>query len=297
MLGWSAHTLVSRSTRPSLRIGRGFGARVRRGVPQAPAGEPDFALVLYHWQRPRSFVERTFFLTSGGQAKTYYLRAVTCEGAGRDRVEVGTDAENQELFMPKPVRDETYTGSKVVPGVIARYRLPGHGEGGMVGVDTDFSGAVKFRSVYLETEFKGVVLGWDEQDYWVWPLPGPDLQMYDTARRAVDLYDTSVSVRVPRAYFIDAGMPEVETFSALPFGVYAALAVPVSFSRIQVLVDGVEVDVEQQKDVLPACLLSELEGDSEVPPSMAENGLVLSRVGLQVDGMHVPIYVPLCQLC
>lgn len=222
---------------------------------------------------------------------THYLRAVRPSSTDVDRVVVGTDGDNQDLSLPRPWQDSAYTGSKVAPGVIASYRLPGEGEAAILGLDTS-----AFRVAFVEKEFKGIVLGWDEQDYWVWPLPGAELQTYDTARPAADVYDTGSAIRVPHAYFLDAGMPEVETFSTLPFGVYAALAVPVSFSRLQVFVDGVEVDVEQQKDLLPACLYAEMENSTADAP-MAEHGLVRSRVGVQLDGTPVPILVPLCQLC
>merc|ERR1712216_1112813 len=103
-----------------------------------------------------------------------------------------------------------------------------------------------------------------------------------TARRAVDSYDVRESVRVPRAFFFYFGQPEVQVFPVLPFGVYAAFAVPTGFSRIQVYVDDLEVDVSRQTTLLPGDLFSE-QDDSTVGPQAMQAGLVLSRVSLLVD--------------
>jgi len=153
-----------------------------------------------------------------------------------------------------------------------------------------------FRCAFVESEFKGVLLGWDELHYFVWPFPTTELQTYDVARRATDVLDVRQSLRVPHASLLNVGQPEVQVFPLLPFGIYAALAVPVGFSKIQVLLDDEELDVAQQAALLPSSLQSEKPG-SVVPPMAEQAGLVLSRVSLLVDGTTVSVLVPLCQLC
>lgn len=225
-------------------------------------------------------------------AKSYYLRAVQSTWTTTEAVEIGTDGANEVFHLPLPVHDAPYNagGSKITPGVLARFRLPGHGEiAHTISLDS-------FMLQFVASEFRGVLLGWDEKDYFVWPFASAEERGYDASRRAAELYDVRSSVRVPHAYFLDAGGPEVQVFAALPFGVYAALAVPVGFARVQVLLDGREVDMSQQAALLPSFIFSEAQA-GDVSTSAEQAGLVLSRVSLVVDGVHVSVLVPLCQLC
>lgn len=229
---------------------------------------------------------------AGDAAKTYYLRAVESSWATTEAVEVGTDDANAVLHLPPPVPDVPYNagGSKVVPGVLARFTLPDHGVVAVWMTDE------RIRISVVESEFRGVLLGWDEQDYFVWPFPSTELQTYDASREAVNMYDVRSSVRVPHAHFQSTGEPEVQVYPVLPFGVYAAWAVPVGFARIRVLLDGVEMDASQQAALLPNHLFAESQDGTESTLAK-QGGLVLSRVSLLVDGVKVRVLVPLCQLC
>jgi len=258
--------------------------RINKRLPQS-----DYALVLYEWQRPRSFLERIFSMGTSNVPKVYYLRAVAKDWIETEPVEIGTSDANVVLHLPPPLDGSPYApgGCKIEPGVLANFKLPGHGQ-----VDT------RLHAAFVGSELTGVLLGWDEQDYFVRPmrLGGEEIQTYDTARRAVDSYDVRECLRVPHAYFLNVGQPEVQVFPVLPFGVYAAFAVPTGFARIQVYVDDMEIDVAQQTTLLPDDLFSEQE-DSTVGPMAMQAGLVLSRVSLLVDGVKVLVLVPICHLC
>jgi len=219
--------------------------------------------------------------------KVYYLRAVSRDWTTTEPLETGTSDANAVLHLPRPLDTSAYAhGSfKLMPGVLADFQLPQHGE-----VMVTWKAAM-----FNATEFRGVLLGWDDQDYFVRPLHTTEIQTYDTSRRACDSYDVSEAVRVPRAYLLNVGQPEVQVFPVLPFGVYAALVVPTGYSQIQVYLDDVEIGPEQQAALLPSCLFSE-KPDSSVGPMSSQAGLVLSRVSLLVDGVRVSVLVPLCHL-
>jgi len=225
------------------------------------------------------------FFNQEGSA-TYYLRAIPGDWTSTEQVETGQPhAANETLQLPFPRQDEAYLDDKIVPGVLAQFQIPGVGQTYTV----DLS-----RRAYLETTLQGVLLGWDEKDYFVRALQAPELQAYDTARPAQEIYHAGSAQRIPHDYLLNVGQPEVEVFPTLPLGVYAAFCVPVGYSRIQIHVDDVEVEVTQQKSLLPS-LFAEMPGDKE-SSAAAKAGLVLSRTSLLVDGLRVNMLVPLCQL-
>jgi len=158
-----------------------------------------------------------------------------------------------------------------------------------------------FSWVALRRRFKGVLLGWDARDYFVFPFPETELASYDTSVVATSAYDVRNSLRIPHTHFLDVGKPEVQIFSALPFGVYGAFAVPVAYACLQVLCDGQEIDPAQQRSVLPdylfaAASTSSTSSDSGAPPDGERTGLVRSRLSLVVDGAAVAVWVPRSQL-
>jgi len=226
-------------------------------------------------------MERTFDWGTGDAAKTYYLRAVARDWTTTEQIMTGSDGANEMLSLPPPMHDGAYLGDKRVPGILSHFKVPAHGEAGSAG--------------FVGSEFKGLLLGWDEKDHFVRPLSAAELQAYDTACPALEVYDVHSSIRIPHACLLHVGEPEVQVFPTLPFGVYAAFSVPVGFSRIQVLFDGAQLDVVKQRSLLPDRLFSELSGSKESVAAAAA-GLVLSRVSLRVDGVRVSVLVPLCQL-
>lgn len=245
--------------------------------------ESDYLLVFYRWQKPRSFMERAFGIEGSG---TYYLRAVPREWTVTKNVEVGQPGgANETLHLPMPFQDGAYLGDKVVPGVLSRFQIEASGQSVVDGVTV----------AYVEHMSRGVVLGWDDKDYFVRNLQTPELQAFDAARPAKEIYNVASAQRIPRAHLCDVGEPEVEVFPSLPLGVYAAFSVPVGYSRIQTLVDDTEVDVIEQKSLLPSCVFSERPGNKE-SSAAAKAGLVLSRTSFLVDGVKVDVLVPLCQL-
>lgn len=253
-----------------------------RALPKA-MGQSQFSLVLYRWQRPRSIIERMFNVGAGDAVKTYYLRAVLRQWKETETVQTGSDAENQTLRVPLSISEEVYLRDKLALGVLAHFNIPHDG----AVAPAHFAG--------LPSLFTGELRGWDEKDYFVRPLNQQELQAYDAAQPAKDDYDTRCNVAIPHAYLASFGAPEAQVFETLPFGVYASLSVPVGSSQIQVLFDDTEVDVAQQRKLLPSRLFSERPGDEEGAPASAL-GLVLSRVSLLVDGVKVSVFVPLCQL-
>lgn len=276
---------LSRCVPPRLRVfsRAASGARsLRRPRGGARPAEADYAVLLYAWTRPRGW-----FDFGGGSSKEFYLRAIGRTWSAMDAVETETEHGSKvTLHLPSAVGDAPYLAGKMAPGMLARFKIPGHGA---VAINAGGLG----RS-FKESEFTGVVLGWDQQDYFVHALPAEEYQTYDTAVSAMEAYEVSRSLRIPQAYMLDFGHPEVHVFPKFPFGVYAALAIPAAYSRIEVLFGDEQLETARQANLLPHCAFQR-------HPSVAMGanqaaGLEQSIVSLRVDGVKVPVLVPSSQL-
>lgn len=245
----------------------------------ARSAETDYMLLLYAWRKPRGW-----FDFSGGSSKDFYLRAIGRTWSAVDRVEVGTEnGSNETLQLPSALGDAPYMKGKMAPGVLARFNIPGHGALG--------GGA---HAAVKASEFTGVVLGWDQQDYLVHALHAEDYRLYDTAVSVKEVHDVSRSLRIPRAYMLDVGHPEVHAFPHFAFGVYAALAIPTAYSRIEVLLEDEQLETARQATLLPDCAFQRHPGAAM--GAIQEAGLDRSIVSLRVDGVTVPVLVPSSQL-
>merc|ERR1712194_871612 len=136
-----------------------------------------------------------------------------------------------------------------------------------------------------QTEFVGVLLGWDESDYFVHPLDKREVAAYDTSNHAPDVYDVQRTVRVPHNFLGDAGSPERSIRHGIPFGFYAALTLPNAFHRINVMIGDGVMDIMQQKELVPDFIFQkDPSGVSNLACYIA--GLALSAVSLSVDGVR-----------
>jgi len=221
------------------------------------------------------------------------VRAISSAGTATEAIETGTDnPQNETLHLPLRWQDKPYLREKLAPGVLARFQQPGVGSGAASFAAFDGGG---YKTSYRATEFNGVILGWDEQDYFVRILQPQQYQTYDTATAAQEGFDLASSTRVPYAYMLDLGESEVHAFPQFAFGVYAALAIPVTYSCVEVLWDGSPIEPARQANLLPSHAFQELEG-AQLPGALEAAGLVRSMVSLRVDGVEVPVVVPLFQL-
>jgi len=199
-----------------------------------------------------------------------------------DLVQIGADGgPNMKLQLPPALGDEAYTREKLSPGVLVYYTLPAW-----------YAEALRYASPLRV----GLLHSVNQNECVIDPMSEEKLLAY-MAQPFPDYRCEASAITMPKNLLLSAGAPEIQLFTALPFCVYAALALPIPFQLIQVMVDGAPVKHEEQTTLLSNALFRKGQNsDTLVNQAARSADLVLSRVSLLVDGsMAVPLFVPLSQ--